>query len=224
MVVERILGKKGKILGSKGAYTHNNPRNIVIFNANVCVETKKVWHGDIDITKEYKKLIKLQKDLNKTIYILYEMSGRFKNEENPLIHNYAFKVENGILYPSESLRPHIKKVFGKWKNKKVKIPKERIISRNEEDFEEFEVDYSPLQSFYNKVIESVDHKPNISDVYIHYKDYKKLEKEMKKWFIQKGMNKGSYILKKNMSFLCLSMPEKLKDKWAKRNTIYIKVK
>lgn len=74
----------GRLLsGSKSDYTRRNPNNLVVFNANVIVDGQKVWYGDLDITKETKKLQKIANALQKSLYILREMDGRFDNENSP---------------------------------------------------------------------------------------------------------------------------------------------
>jgi hypothetical protein len=87
--INSILGYNGKLISmSKTLYRNKYPDNLVIFNSNICTkEDGKIWYGDIDITISKNELIELSKKLNKTIYILYEMDGRFENENNPLIDN-----------------------------------------------------------------------------------------------------------------------------------------
>ena len=69
---------------SKSGYLESNPENLVCFNANIfTLDEGKIWHGDIDITKEQEKLEQVSAQLGKPLYILREMDGRFGNEELP---------------------------------------------------------------------------------------------------------------------------------------------
>lgn len=72
------------ISGSKSGYMQRHPSNIVVFNANICTsESGKIWHGDIDITKDMEKLRQLSIALGQDVYILREMDARFENEKSP---------------------------------------------------------------------------------------------------------------------------------------------
>lgn len=92
------LGYLSKLLGSKSGYSKLHPKHVVIFNSNLYVEENgeyvKCWYGDIDITNEHKKLIDLYNDIQTPFYILYEMDGRFGNEDNPMINNHVVRVDN----------------------------------------------------------------------------------------------------------------------------------
>lgn len=72
----------GRMIGaSKGDYRRENPDNVIVFNANIMTEIDgKIWFGDIDITKEFVRLENVAKELNKDLYILSELDGRFENE------------------------------------------------------------------------------------------------------------------------------------------------
>ena len=66
---------------SKGTYRSLHPNNLVIFNANVIIESHgKIWYGDLDITKDRDELDKISLDLGEPLYILREMDARFENE------------------------------------------------------------------------------------------------------------------------------------------------
>lgn len=91
------LGHQGAMISaSKSGYRAANPKNLVIFNANVIVingkEYSKIWYGDLDVTKSNKQLRSLAESLDRTVYVLREMDARFENEENPLIDKFAFAV------------------------------------------------------------------------------------------------------------------------------------
>jgi len=78
------LGHPGRMIsGSKSGYRQRFPHNLTVFNANLCTESEKIWWGDIDLTFDYEKLEILANAIDKKIYVLYEMDGRFENEEKP---------------------------------------------------------------------------------------------------------------------------------------------
>lgn len=80
-VLQKNIGYIGRMIsGSKSLYRMKNPDNIVLFNANIIVDGKKVWDGDLDITLDSKLLQKSADDIQKSIYILSEMDARFENE------------------------------------------------------------------------------------------------------------------------------------------------
>jgi hypothetical protein len=98
MLVRAALGSHGKMISySKSKYREDNPENLAIFNANlVLLDDKqtyhKVWHGDIDITKQKESLKELASKSNCTVIILREMDGRFEHEGNPLVEKFVYKV------------------------------------------------------------------------------------------------------------------------------------
>ena len=58
----------------------------IIHNGNIVIEDYgKIWYGDIHKINDQEKLQKLADKLNKKIFVLREMDGRFENENNPLI-------------------------------------------------------------------------------------------------------------------------------------------
>lgn len=93
-IVETLLGHKSKLIaGSKSGYRSRHPKNLICFNANVVVEgLGKVWYGDLDITLDEALLVRLAQLLEREVYVLQEMDGRFDNEENPKIEKAIYKV------------------------------------------------------------------------------------------------------------------------------------
>lgn len=76
-----MLGRM--ISGSKSMYRQKYPDNLVIFNSNIIIESLgKVWHGDVDITREAATLKAIANDIGENLYILYEMDARFGNEDS----------------------------------------------------------------------------------------------------------------------------------------------
>ncbi len=88
-----ILGFCGKLLdASKMDYNRKHPDHVVVFNANVCTDDGKVWFGDIDVTLDAIKLQTLAEALGKRIHVLYEMDGRFDNEDSPAIERAVYST------------------------------------------------------------------------------------------------------------------------------------
>jgi hypothetical protein len=84
------LGYPGRLIsGSKSGYRNAHLENLTIFNANICIDEGKVWYGDIDVTKSKVGLQEIVDKTNKTLYILFEMDGRFEYEERPILKNSA---------------------------------------------------------------------------------------------------------------------------------------
>jgi len=70
------------ISGSKSGYWENHKENLIVFNANIIIESRgKIWHGDLDVTLDYEKLEKVSEALEEPLYILREMDARFEKED-----------------------------------------------------------------------------------------------------------------------------------------------
>jgi hypothetical protein len=70
------------ISGSKSGYYDEYPDNLIVFNANVVIESRgKIWHGDLDVTRDMENLEKIAETLEEPLYILREMDARFENED-----------------------------------------------------------------------------------------------------------------------------------------------
>ena len=83
-IAESHLGMSGRMISfSKSGYIQRNPKHIVIFNSNICTEGGKVWQGDIDVTLSRDAISDLAQEIGSKVYVLYEMDGRFENEESP---------------------------------------------------------------------------------------------------------------------------------------------
>jgi hypothetical protein len=80
------------ISGHKWDYESNHKDDLIIFNANVLMPNYgKVWYGDLNLTEDYKTLKKISDSLNTILYILWEMDGRF-GEENKSIDELISKA------------------------------------------------------------------------------------------------------------------------------------
>jgi hypothetical protein len=98
-VLNEKIGFCGRMISaSKSGYRNKFPRNLVVFNANIIVDGKKVWWGDIDLTLSKNDLLSIAVLKNKDIYILYEMDGRFENEDSPRIDNYIVVCKGNGTY------------------------------------------------------------------------------------------------------------------------------
>jgi len=83
-LTQTFLGGMGRMIsGSKTFYREAHPTHVVVFNSNVCTDRGKIWYGDIDITLTEERLKKLSLALKEKLYVLYEMDGRFENENSP---------------------------------------------------------------------------------------------------------------------------------------------
>lgn len=76
-----MLGRM--ISGSKSTYYQENPNNLIVFNANIVIETRgKIWHGDLDVTVDFQNLKKVAETLEEPLYVLREMDARFEHENS----------------------------------------------------------------------------------------------------------------------------------------------
>jgi len=93
-LVRTILGHSGRMIaGSKSTYRRTFPKNLVVFNANVVLEgLGKVWHGDLDITRDEALLVRLAEVTDRQLHVLYEMDGRFENEAAPKTEKAVYTV------------------------------------------------------------------------------------------------------------------------------------
>ena len=99
------------IAGHKWDYESNHKDDLIIFNANVLMPNYgKVWYGDLNLTEDYKTLKKISDSLNTTLYILWEMDGRFGKENKPIDE----LIEKAVWNTDED------KPTNEWYRKKVK--------------------------------------------------------------------------------------------------------
>jgi len=85
LAAESALGYPGRMISaSKSAYDRAHPKNVVVFNANVCTRSHgKIWFGDLDVTKDEQTLQKLAAALGEDVFVLREHDARFETEANP---------------------------------------------------------------------------------------------------------------------------------------------
>lgn len=86
---KEILGRVGRMIAySKSSYRRQFPNNVVTFNACVCTKAKgKIWHGDLDVTRDGDLLKTLARALGETVYVLHESDARLEDEWTPRLHN-----------------------------------------------------------------------------------------------------------------------------------------
>lgn len=93
-VVMEVLGFMGRMLsGSKSEYLDRHPTNNILFNANIFSGTtaRKIWFGDLDLTLDKQKLLKLAATLNEVIYVTSETPFRF---EPPTVESLEKDIRN----------------------------------------------------------------------------------------------------------------------------------
>lgn len=107
-LLTEALGWSGRMISaSKSGYRDRYPNNFSIFNSNICTDESKVWWGDIDITLSKDALINVAVTSGKTIYVLYEMDGRFENEDSPKLGSAVIKfLPDGTFEIREDLREY----------------------------------------------------------------------------------------------------------------------
>jgi hypothetical protein len=106
-----ILGFEGKMISfSKSGYRQENPENLVIFNSNIIQKTEKgyekIWYGDLDITLDYEKLVRISEWLDTEIFVLYEMDARFDRESDPNVLNFVASAFFNRTNPIEINEKH----------------------------------------------------------------------------------------------------------------------
>lgn len=71
---------------SKTRYNVEHPDNEVVFNANLCTRTEKIWWGDIDLTLDSDDLQRFADARGEPLFLLRESDGRFASETTPLLN------------------------------------------------------------------------------------------------------------------------------------------
>lgn len=95
-VAEVVLGPTGRMIAStKTGYGNAHPGHVAIFNANICVAGRKVWYGDLDLTREELRVRELAAQTGLTVHVLFEQDARFRQEKEPLLAEAIYWVEPG---------------------------------------------------------------------------------------------------------------------------------
>jgi hypothetical protein len=113
--IEDELGYCGRMIGfSKTYYRRAFPDNLIVFNANLIVDGKKVWYGDVDVSIDHDKLKAIALKIYRPVYLLTEMDGRFgDNEDNPKVEKYVYYTDGYEEKLGESYKPYYNIVDGK---------------------------------------------------------------------------------------------------------------
>lgn len=97
--IRRKLGPSGRMIcWDTDTYVKEHPNDEVVFNANLCMLTiqpkrRKLWYGDLNLTKENDILQEIADFCREPIYILSELDGRYEYEKDPQIDR-AIKMYN----------------------------------------------------------------------------------------------------------------------------------
>lgn len=257
------LGSAGRLLsGSKGQYRFDNPKNFILFNANIFItelvgptneiNTHKIWFGDLDITLDWPKLLKLSKESNKHLWILSEMDGRFENEKNPdLINNYSVFIDaDAKLNLIDSVLLNHKLLnYCEYKDNKILLKSRKPSKKTREVFEYNAKDFElisllpassfraagkkdtecPYFKFFDWVAKKLD-KPTkeveCSTIYVHPKFEKKLKVLTRTW-LKKFHRLEGYKLQSELNWLAFDISPATfsgMPDWANQNGVYLKVK
>jgi len=93
---EELLGHPGRMIAStKTGYDAAYPDHVAIFNANVCVAGRKVWFGDLDLTRDEPRLHELAARVKAAVHVLSERDARFAHEAEPLLDEALYWIEPG---------------------------------------------------------------------------------------------------------------------------------
>lgn len=80
-LARHYLGMPGAMItGSKGSYDAAHPGHRVFFNANLAVDGRFVWYGDLDIDepKTAERLRTIAREANAPVHVLAEHPYRFE--------------------------------------------------------------------------------------------------------------------------------------------------
>lgn len=99
-LINEKIGWAGRMIsGSKSGYRITHPDNFAMFNSNICTKSGKIWWGDIDLTKSKQDLLDIAEATGEELYVLFEMDGRFENEDNPKLDRAAV-----VFYPDQMFK------------------------------------------------------------------------------------------------------------------------
>lgn len=83
-----ILGPVDRMLcQSKSCYRAAHRDHVILFNANLVTESRgKIWFGDLDLTIDRERLLRLADSLGEPLYVLREFDARFRAARDPALH------------------------------------------------------------------------------------------------------------------------------------------
>jgi hypothetical protein len=98
-ILIKFLGGNGRMIGSvKWAYREEHPKNLILFNANICSLNEKLWNGDLNLTLDENELQALSKQLSLKLYVFSEMDARFEKEGNFDISSSVMMIDGDNTY------------------------------------------------------------------------------------------------------------------------------
>ena len=88
-IVWAALGPMGRMLsGSKSSYSDRHPKNVVFFNGNIYdKDGKKLWYGDVNLTKDKARLEQIAHMLDEPIYVTREQPFRWEEQTTESLEN-----------------------------------------------------------------------------------------------------------------------------------------
>jgi len=119
--IEKAFRLKGlltdrMISASKTYYRQAHPDHKVLFNANIFVKgLKKVWWGDLDITREAFLLQAVADEIDKELIIVPEMYGRFGAEDR----EFKEIMEDAYVVFTPGKKEYLARVYGEIEMKKI---------------------------------------------------------------------------------------------------------
>ena len=188
-IIEKHLGHLGRILGSKTIYSYNNPNNFIIYNSNLINEhEEKIWHGDLDLTKEENNILELAKELNTNLYVFFESDYRLDNKSS--LEKAVYSTHKGVR---EDIIEYYKRVDNTLIYKPDMIYNEKnvdkVINFDLMSLEKYCKKKSPLDLFYDKIITDLGGAQEgkvfyPTSVYITKSTNEILEYIYKKWVVK----------------------------------------
>lgn len=243
-IAEYHLGSMGRMVGgSKSIYRHDNPDHMVIFNANILTKQNgKIWHGDLDITKDLSVLREMAEDLERSVFVFYEMDARFGKEDDVDFSLRALEIhEDGRVLLRDSEYDYFKDgtIYTKTDDEiMASAPKKEAVIEKEEEFTSIELPdlksikvtkkSDPLSQFQKYFIDKYgkDKAKEIYDkLYVTRSYYEQLEKLAEKH--TKKLYPGMHPVKieQSVAWYMLDMSPKSFESdqtWEKPNTGYLK--
>lgn len=118
-VIGRELGPHGRMIsGSKSGYCRRFSARLVVFNANLLIDRVKAWWGDLDVTDDEPRLMRIARELGCQLHVLREHDGRFfGKDEAPLVGRFVYWTDGDA------------RVLGEWERDEYEWRRGRIRSK-----------------------------------------------------------------------------------------------
>lgn len=222
-LIKKHLGFR-PLLGSKGQYSWDNPKNLVVFNANLCTrEDGKLWQGDLDITVSEEKIKELASELKKRVFILYEFDAGFDKTPNfgravyktdgvnSSFSNYYQREDDGKIRKKPEEPPTEEEITERRKRaeeraatfKQVDFPGRYKLPKIEDVLKDLTEEKSPLHNFWEGVSKSIGHSLedcHSESFYVTYKFIEELKSHFEKWVRKHYSYLTEYRIQKEVSF------------------------